>query len=65
LRWPAIERVAETDDHAFLYTNPVRAIIVPRRIFADGWRFTEFVDLARRYYQQSRAASEQTSANGQ
>ena len=65
LRWPAIERVAETDDHAFLYTNPVRAIIVPRRVFADGWRFTEFVDLARRYYQQSRAASEQTSANGQ
>ena len=49
--------MAAKDEHAFLYTSPLRAIIVPRRVFADGWRFTEFVDLARRYHEQCRAAS--------
>jgi hypothetical protein len=51
LLWPASEKVAATEAHVFFYTSPTDAVIVPKRAFADEWRFTEFVDQARRYHE--------------
>jgi hypothetical protein len=58
LRWPAIEKIVPAAEHVFFYTSPTAAIIVPKHAFPDEGRFSEFVELARRYHEQSRAATE-------
>lgn len=44
--WRAVERVSVTDEHAYIYTNALAAVIVPRRAFAGPSQFEEFVRLA-------------------
>src|SRR5262249_38627027 len=46
-KWPAIEKIAVTDEHLFLYISLTQAIIVPKRAFDAEWRFTDFVEHAR------------------
>lgn len=45
--WRGIERVAAAEDYAYIYTNALAAIIVPRRAFASPLEFEEFVRAAR------------------
>jgi hypothetical protein len=51
--WRAVEKVAATDEHAYIYTNALAAIIVPRRTFAAQSEFEEFVRAARGYHEKA------------
>lgn len=51
--WRAVERVAATAEHAYIYTGALAAIIVPRRAFASSSEFEAFVRTAREYHQSS------------
>ena len=51
--WRAVERVAETDNHAYIYTNALAAVIVPRRAFAGPSEFEEFVRTAKAYHEKA------------
>jgi len=51
--WRAIERVASAGEHAYIYTNAVAAIIVPRRAFASPTEFDEFVRTAREHLEKA------------
>jgi len=55
-RWHAIERVARTDEYAFVYVNTMSAIFIPRRAFAFPEEFEAFVDEARRYHEEAAAS---------
>jgi hypothetical protein len=56
--WYGIRWIDATADHVFLYTTPYLCVIVPRRAFRDDRHFEEFIDLARRYRDEARAAGE-------
>lgn len=49
-RWNAIERVAATDEHVFLYLGALRGIVVPTRAFADPAQHAEFLELVKQYH---------------
>ena len=51
--WRGVERVAATDEHAYIYTNALAAIIVPSRAFAGQSEFEEFVRTARGHHQKA------------
>lgn len=51
--WRAVERVAETGNHAYIYTNALAAVIVPRRAFAGPSEFEEFVRTAKGYHEKA------------
>jgi hypothetical protein len=51
--WRAVERVAQNGDHAFVYTNALAAIVVPRRAFAAPTQFEEFVRAVRDYHEKA------------
>jgi hypothetical protein len=53
--WRAVEQVAATEDHAYIYINAMAALIVPRRAFASPAEFDEFVRTARNYHAAARA----------
>lgn len=48
--WRAVERVVRNGDYAFIYTNALAAVIVPRRAFATATEFEEFVRAASDYH---------------
>jgi len=50
MAWPAIERVVNNGDYAFVYVSAMSAIIIPRRAFAPG-DFEEFVRTASKYHE--------------
>lgn len=52
--WRAIERVVQDVDHAFVYTNALAAIIVPRRAFSVPSEFEEFVRAATDFHEKAR-----------
>jgi hypothetical protein len=49
--WSAVERIAASDDHAFLITKGAMDQIIPRRVFPTDTDFKRFVDTAKRYYE--------------
>jgi len=51
--WRAVERVARNGDYAFVYTNALAAIIIPRRAFAAPAEFEEFVRAATDYHEKA------------
>jgi hypothetical protein len=53
--WRAIEQIASTEDHAYIYINAMAALIVPRRGFSSPSEFDEFVRTARQYHEKARA----------
>ena len=50
LLWTAIERLAVTDEYAFLYVSAMNAVVVPKRAFASDAQRQEFVQLVRQYH---------------
>ena len=54
--WRAVERVAAADEHAYIYTSALAAIIVPRRAFAGPSEFEQFVQSARNYHEKALGA---------
>jgi hypothetical protein len=54
--WRAVERVAAADEHAYIYTNALAAIIIPRRAFAGPMEFEEFVRRAREHHEKAVAS---------
>lgn len=57
VRWEGISRVANTSQHLFIFAQPKRALIVPRRAFDSDEEFARFADFARA---QCEAAKPQT-----
>jgi hypothetical protein len=57
-RWDIILWIDTTEEHLFLYDSPYCCMIVPRRAFRDDRHFDEFVDLARRYRDEAKAAGQ-------
>jgi cbb3-type cytochrome oxidase subunit 3 len=51
--WRAVERVAAAEEHAYIYTNALAAVIVPRRAFAAPSEFEEFVRTARGHHEKA------------
>jgi hypothetical protein len=49
MRWPGIQEIASTNEHVFLYTSPIAAIIVPKRAFADPTRCDLFIETVKRF----------------
>lgn len=47
-RWPAVRRVAVTDDHVFIMFDKVLGLIVPRDCFADDAEEEAFLRAVRR-----------------
>jgi hypothetical protein len=58
LYWSAIEKLATTKDHFFLFLSTSNAIIIPKCAFRDDTGYRAFVAAAERYY----AAAQRTSA---
>src|SRR5690606_26380071 len=48
--WRAIEKINADEKAAYIYTNAVNAIMVPRRAFASSEKFEEFVRTAQNYH---------------
>lgn len=49
MNWSAVERIATTDDHAFLYVSAISALMVPRNAFDSQSEFQAFVAQAEAY----------------
>jgi hypothetical protein len=63
LKWEGIAAVETAPDHLFIFTTDrATCYIVPRRAFEGEQQFLGFVERARRYHEQSRAAIEQPPA---
>jgi hypothetical protein len=62
-RWEQVWQISVTEDHAFFFTTPLQAHIVPRRAFRDPQHFGDFIVLARQY-QQGRAPAEWPQSPG-
>ena len=43
LRWPTVEKLAITEDHAFIYYGAISAIIVPKRASDQASTYTQFI----------------------
>lgn len=54
--WCAVERVAVSDMHAYIYTSALAATIVPQRAFAGPAEFDEFVRIAKGYHEKAKAS---------
>lgn len=51
-KWAAVQNVAQSEKHLFVYTSSARAIIVPKRAFASEHDLEEFTRLVDKYRQQ-------------
>ncbi|WML32939.1 YcxB family protein [Clostridium sp. OS1-26] len=47
--WNAVERLIETEEYIYIYISPVNAYIVPKRVFQDAMRKSEFINLIEQY----------------
>ena len=54
IRWHALPWVVDNNAYAFFYLTDKKGVVLPRRAFADGRQFEEFVDTARRYHAEAR-----------
>lgn len=62
--WRAVERVAAADDYAYIYTNALAAIIVPRRAFAGSSEFEDFVRTASSHHEKAVVTPKRSGAGG-
>src|SRR5262249_41090737 len=59
LKWEGIAAVEATADHVFIFTaNKESTYIIPRGAFEDEDHFVASAERARKYHEQSRAATE-------
>jgi uncharacterized integral membrane protein len=49
--WRGFSRIVVTPDHAFLFTGPQRALILPRHAFREESEFRSFVGAMQNYHQ--------------
>jgi hypothetical protein len=49
-RWRSMEKIGVTRDHAFFFTQPNAAVLLPRRAFPDREGFETFVSAARGFF---------------
>jgi hypothetical protein len=61
VRWPAVEQIVTTEDHAIFLVTRQTGLILPVRAFRDEEAFREFVKAARRYRKEANAATEDDS----
>ena len=54
--WRGVERVVTADEYAYIYTNALAAVIIPRRAFAGPSEFEEFVRTARGHHEKAVAS---------
>jgi hypothetical protein len=47
MKWQALQRVVVTGNFLFLYLSQAGAIIIPKRVFASGLEWRDFVELCR------------------
>jgi hypothetical protein len=52
-RWSAIERIAETDDHVFIYISALSAYIIPKLAFNNELACQQFIRSARIWMDQA------------
>ena len=45
--WSGIQEIAVGPEHAFFFTSPRQALVLPKRAFADHHTFEQFVEAAR------------------
>lgn len=57
LSWAAVERIAKTETHIFVYLSPVSAIMLPRRIFPSDAAYEECDTTLRQYQQRAGSAA--------
>jgi hypothetical protein len=58
LRWTAIQRIEVTDQHAFFFTGPQTAYVLPRRAFSDAESFHQFLGKARSFFEAAKVPTE-------
>jgi hypothetical protein len=51
--WPAVEKVAATAEHVFIYVSALSAAIIPRRNFASESACTAFLQALQQYYREA------------
>jgi hypothetical protein len=49
----AVEKIVVTGDHAFIYSSPVQAFVVPRRAFATSVDFESLVAMIEQFSRKS------------
>ncbi|MFN7954227.1 MAG: YcxB family protein [bacterium] len=49
VRWPAVERIVESEHALYVYVSANSGYVVPRRAFASDAEFEAFVAMARQY----------------
>jgi hypothetical protein len=47
VKWQALQRVVVTGSFLFLYLSQAGAIIIPKRVFATGHEWSDFIELCR------------------
>ena len=57
VKWTAVEGIAQTDKHVFILVNPKKALIIPKRAFADDAAVNRFTADIRAIFQASRKAA--------
>jgi hypothetical protein len=61
-RWTAVEKIALTQDHAFLYISALSAYVLPKRAFGDELHFQQFVRSAQIWMQRAQQEVQQPTA---
>jgi len=54
IRWIGVREIAENANYFYLFIDKHVAMIVPKRVFADPTDATEFIKIARSYFEASR-----------
>jgi hypothetical protein len=57
IAWKGVQRIPMTDDHAFIYISKGEALVLPRHAFEDQRDFEAFVETARQFQEEARAAA--------
>jgi hypothetical protein len=51
VRWPGVDRIETTRQHAYFFIAPLTAFVLPARAFAGEEEFEAFVERARSYHE--------------
>jgi hypothetical protein len=52
INWSAVEKVAQSDKHFFLYTSSINALVIPKKCFQSEKESMEFFEHVNMYCQQ-------------
>jgi len=57
VKWTAVEDIEQTDTHVFILVRPKKAVIIPKRAFADNAAAERFVTNVRNIFQAAQKTS--------